>query len=76
MVRDEGITGFTIVAGDKHSFWAGYPSETLPPRPFEPVGVEMEVEEEFNIQIPNDVQEDIRTVGDIVAGVIRLLEEG
>lgn len=40
MVRDEGITGFTIVAGDKHSFWAGYPSETLPPRPFEPVGVE------------------------------------
>ncbi len=40
MVRDEGITGFAIVAGDKHSFWAGYPSETLPPRPFEPVGVE------------------------------------
>jgi alkaline phosphatase D len=40
MVRAEGITGFAIVAGDKHSFWAGYPSETLPPRPFEPVGVE------------------------------------
>ncbi len=40
MVREEGITGLTIVAGDKHSFWAGYPSETLPPRPFEPVGVE------------------------------------
>ena len=40
MVRDEGITGLTIVVGDKHSFWAGYPSETLPPRPFEPVGVE------------------------------------
>jgi alkaline phosphatase D len=40
MVRDEGITGLTIVAGDKHSFWAGYPSETLPPRAFEPVGVE------------------------------------
>lgn len=40
MIRDEGITGFAIVAGDKHSFWAGYPSETLPPRPFEPVGVE------------------------------------
>jgi alkaline phosphatase D len=39
-VREEGITGFAIVAGDKHSFWAGYPSETLPPRPFEPVGVE------------------------------------
>ena len=40
MVRDEGITGLAIVAGDKHSFWAGYPSETLPPRPFEPVAVE------------------------------------
>ncbi len=40
MVRQEGITGFTVVAGDKHSFWAGYPSKTLPPRPFDPVGVE------------------------------------
>ena len=40
MLREEGITGLAIVAGDKHSFWAGYPSETLPPRPFEPVGVE------------------------------------
>ena len=40
MVRAEGITGLTIVAGDKHSFWAGYPSENLPPHPFEPVGVE------------------------------------
>jgi len=40
MLRDEGITGLTIVAGDKHSFWAGYPSETLPPLPFEPVAVE------------------------------------
>jgi alkaline phosphatase D len=40
MVRAEGITGLAIVAGDKHSFWAGYPSENLPPNPFEPVGVE------------------------------------
>ncbi len=40
MVRAEGITGLTIVAGDKHSFWAGFPSENLPPHPFEPVGVE------------------------------------
>ncbi len=40
MVRAEGITGLAIVAGDKHSFWAGYPSENLPPHPFEPVGVE------------------------------------
>lgn len=40
MIRAEGITGFTVVAGDKHSFWAGYPCKTLPPRPFDPVGVE------------------------------------
>jgi len=40
MVRDEGITGLTTLVGDRHSFWAGYLSETLPPRPFEPVGVE------------------------------------
>lgn len=40
MVREEGITGFTVVAGDRHSFWAGYPSKALPPRAFEPVGVE------------------------------------
>ncbi|MGE0184106.1 MAG: alkaline phosphatase [Parvularculaceae bacterium] len=40
MIRDEGITGLAIVVGDKHSFWAGYPSEDLPPHPFEPVGVE------------------------------------
>ncbi len=40
MLQKEGITGFAIVAGDKHSFWAGYPSNTLPPRAFEPVGVE------------------------------------
>ncbi|MDP3802900.1 alkaline phosphatase [Brevundimonas sp.] len=40
MIRGEGITGFTIVAGDKHAFWAGYPSKTLPPLAFDPVGVE------------------------------------
>ena len=40
MVREEGITGFTVVAGDKHAFWAGYPSKTLPPLAFDPVGVE------------------------------------
>ncbi|MEZ5996772.1 MAG: alkaline phosphatase D family protein [Hyphomonadaceae bacterium] len=40
MVRDEGITGLTTVVGDRHSFWAGYLSETLPPHPFEPVGLE------------------------------------
>ena len=40
MVREEGITGLTIVAGDAHSFWAGYPSADLPPHAFDPVGVE------------------------------------
>ena len=39
MARDEGITGLAICVGDKHSFWAGYASETLPPRAFEPAGV-------------------------------------
>ena len=40
MVRDNGITGLAIVAGDKHSFWAGRVSKALPPEKFEPVGVE------------------------------------
>lgn len=40
MVRDEGITGLVNCVGDKHSFWAGYTCETLPPRAFEPAGVE------------------------------------
>jgi alkaline phosphatase D len=39
-VRDEKIAGFAIVAGDRHSFWAGLASKSLPPQPFEPVGVE------------------------------------
>jgi alkaline phosphatase D len=39
-VRDAGITGFAILAGDLHSFWAGYASKSLPPAgKFEPVGV-------------------------------------
>jgi alkaline phosphatase D len=38
-VRDAGITGFAIVAGDRHSFWAGLAARTLPPMAFEPVGV-------------------------------------
>lgn len=40
MVREEGITGLTILAGDRHAFWAGYPSRSLPPHAFDPVGVE------------------------------------
>ena len=38
-VREHGITGFATVAGDRHSFWAGLAAKSLPPKPFEPVGV-------------------------------------
>jgi alkaline phosphatase D len=38
-VRRRGITGFGIVAGDRHSFWAGLAASALPPRKFDPVGV-------------------------------------
>jgi alkaline phosphatase D len=39
-VRDAGITGFAIVSGDRHAFWAGYASKGLPGAgTFEPVGV-------------------------------------
>jgi alkaline phosphatase D len=39
LVRDAGITGFAIVSGDRHSFWAGYAAKALPPKAFEPVGL-------------------------------------
>jgi alkaline phosphatase D len=39
LVRREGITGFAIVSGDRHSFWAGYAAKALPPKAFEPVGL-------------------------------------
>ncbi|HKU72345.1 MAG TPA: alkaline phosphatase D family protein [Pyrinomonadaceae bacterium] len=39
LVRDAKITGFAIVSGDRHSFWAGYAAANLPPRKFEPVGL-------------------------------------
>jgi len=39
-LKAEGITGLAIVAGDKHSFWAATFQKHLPPRAFEPVGVE------------------------------------
>jgi alkaline phosphatase D len=38
-VRDSKITGFAIVSGDLHSFWAGYAAKSLPPKSFEPVGL-------------------------------------
>jgi alkaline phosphatase D len=34
-----GITGFASVSGDRHSFWAGLAAATLPPKPFQPVGL-------------------------------------
>ncbi len=39
LVRDERITGFAIVSGDRHSFWAGYATSELPPGKFDPVGL-------------------------------------
>ncbi len=38
-IRDQGITGFATIAGDRHSFWAGLSASTLPPKKFEPVGI-------------------------------------
>ncbi|HEY7096898.1 MAG TPA: alkaline phosphatase D family protein [Terriglobales bacterium] len=38
-IRQHGITGFATVAGDRHSFWAGLSAKSLPPKPFDPVGV-------------------------------------
>jgi alkaline phosphatase D len=37
--REEKITGFATVAGDRPSFWAGLAAPSLPPHSFEPVGV-------------------------------------
>lgn len=39
LIRDAKITGFAIVSGDRHAFWAGYAAAHLPPRKFEPVGL-------------------------------------
>lgn len=39
-VRDQKITGFSIVSGDRHAFFAGLASKALPPKKFEPMGVE------------------------------------
>jgi len=38
-IRAHAITGLATVAGDAHSFWAGLSSKSLPPKPFDPVGV-------------------------------------
>jgi alkaline phosphatase D len=38
-VRKAKVSGFVTVAGDRHSFWAGYAAKALPPKSFEPVGI-------------------------------------
>ncbi len=38
-VRDHQVTGFVVVSGDRHSFWAGYAAPALPPAGFAPVGI-------------------------------------
>ena len=40
VLHKKGVTGLAVVAGDKHSFWAGLTSADLPPRAYDPVGVE------------------------------------
>src|SRR5437763_2428210 len=35
LVRDEGVTGFAIVSGARHSSWAGYATSELPPGEFD-----------------------------------------
>ena len=39
-VKNQNITGLAIVSGDRHAFYAGLASRDLPPKKFEPVGVE------------------------------------
>src|SRR4030095_1542135 len=39
-VRDQKIAGFCVVAGDRHAFHAGLASKALPPKKYEPLGVE------------------------------------
>lgn len=39
LIREAKITGFAIVSGDRHSFWAGYAAADLPPGRFDPVGL-------------------------------------
>ena len=38
-IKKHAIMGFATVGGDRHSFWAGLSAKSLPPKPFDPVGV-------------------------------------
>jgi alkaline phosphatase D len=39
-VKANGITGLASVCGDRHAFFAGVLSKSLPPEPYEPVAIE------------------------------------
>ncbi|MFL6761275.1 MAG: alkaline phosphatase D family protein [Sphingomicrobium sp.] len=39
LVQNAKISGFAIVSGDRHSFWAGYAAAELPPGNYQPVGL-------------------------------------
>ena len=39
-IQDQKITGFCVVSGDRHAFHAGLASKALPPKKYEPLGVE------------------------------------
>jgi len=39
-VKNQKITGLAMVAGDRHAFYAGLASKNLPPKAYEPLGVE------------------------------------
>lgn len=39
-VKANGITGLTSCAGDRHAFFAGVLSKDLPPKAYEPIGIE------------------------------------
>lgn len=39
-IQNQKITGFCVVGGDRHSFCAGLASKALPPKKYEPLGVE------------------------------------
>ena len=39
-ISDQKIAGFCVVGGDRHAFHAGLASKALPPKKYEPLGVE------------------------------------
>jgi len=39
-IKDHKVTGFCVVGGDRHAFHAGLAAKALPPKQYEPLGVE------------------------------------